>query len=57
VFFYPFAQSRGVDCEAAKALGLSVIHALSLPGKVAPETAGEIICDTVCNIFEERDEN
>lgn len=37
----------GVDVDAASSLGLSVIWALSLPGKYAPITAGEIIADTV----------
>ena len=37
----------GVDVEAAGAYGLSVVWALSLPGKYAPETAGEIIADAV----------
>ena len=37
----------GVDVDAASGLGLSVIWALSLPGKYAPLTAGEIIADTV----------
>jgi dipicolinate synthase subunit A len=33
----------GVDAEAARRMGRSVIFALSLPGKYAPVTAGEII--------------
>jgi len=37
----------GVDVDAASGLGLSVIWALSLPGKYAPVTAGEIIADSV----------
>ncbi|MBE7025184.1 MAG: dipicolinate synthase subunit DpsA [Ruminococcaceae bacterium] len=44
----------GVDTEAARAFGVKRIHALSLPGKVAPVTAGKILCDTVRNIFSER---
>lgn len=43
----------GVDFEAAGQLGRKVIKALSLPGKVAPNTAGEIIKDTIVNILEE----
>ncbi len=35
----------GVDVDAAGALGLCVIWALSLPGKYAPATAGEIIAE------------
>ena len=37
----------GVDVDAASGLGICVIWALSLPGKYAPQTAGEIIADTV----------
>ena len=37
----------GVDVDAASGLGLCVVWALSLPGKYAPVTAGEIIADTV----------
>ena len=42
-----------MDFEAAKELGLNVIWALSLPGKVAPITAGKIITDTILNIIGE----
>lgn len=44
----------GVDTEAARAFGVKTIHALSLPGKVAPVTAGKILCDTVQGILSER---
>lgn len=43
----------GVDYEAAEDCGFHVIHALSLPGKVAPKAAGEIIKRTIYNIMEE----
>lgn len=43
----------GVDAEVARGLGLSVIWALSLPGKYAPETAGQIIADTVLSLLSE----
>ena len=43
----------GVDFEAAQKFGIKAIHALSLPGKVAPKTAGEIIKNTIYNIMEE----
>lgn len=43
----------GVDFKAAEMLGINAIHALSLPGKVAPVTAGEIIKNTIYNIMEE----
>lgn len=46
------ASPGGVDFLAADQLGLKVIHALSLPGKVAPLTAGEILCETVPHLLE-----
>ena len=45
----------GVDKYAADRLGITHIHALSLPGKAAPKTAGEIIKNTIYNILEEDD--
>lgn len=42
-----------VDFEAAQRLGIDYIHALSLPGKSSPKTAGTIIKDTVYTILEE----
>lgn len=47
------SKPGGVDFEAANALHLSVIHALSLPGKVAPATAGAIIKQTICHMLHE----
>lgn len=43
----------GVDREAAQELGLQVIWALSLPGKVAPVTAGAIIKTTIYHMLQE----
>lgn len=43
----------GVDDSAAEAAGFKVIHALSLPGKVAPRAAGEIMKRTIYHIMEE----
>ena len=43
----------GFDKEAVSKLGLKLIPALSLPGKVAPRAAGNIIKDTIYNIMEE----
>ncbi len=43
----------GVDFDAAKRLGVRTIHALSLPGKVAPKSSGEIIKTTIFNMLEE----
>lgn len=45
----------GVDLEAATRLGIKSIQALSLPGKVAPKKAGEIIKKTIYNIIEEEE--
>jgi hypothetical protein len=42
----------GVDGEAARGLSRPVIFALSLPGKYAPDTAGEIIAQTVLSLLE-----
>ncbi len=41
----------GVDFEVANRLGLQVQIAPSLPGKVAPQTAGIIIAETVLNMI------
>ena len=43
----------GVDFNAARRLGIKAIQALSLPGKVAPKTAGEITKKTIYNMLEE----
>lgn len=47
------SQPGGVDSAAAKRLNIRLTHALSLPGRVAPKTAGEIIKNTVYNMLEE----
>ena len=44
----------GVDFEAAARYGLKAVHALSLPGKVAPVTAGENIADAVCSVMRKK---
>ena len=41
----------GVDDESAAALGIPVIHALSLPGKEAPLTAARYLRDTVYHMM------
>ena len=41
------SKPGGVDLDYAKQRGLNVIWALSLPGKVAPVTSGEIIGRTI----------
>lgn len=43
----------GVDTAAASREGTRIIRALSLPGKVSPDTAGDIIRDTILNILAE----
>lgn len=41
----------GIDHVAAERLGIHTVWATSLPGKYAPETAGEIIADTIETIL------
>ena len=48
------SRPGGVDGDAAEAFGVKYRWALSLPGKVAPKTAGAILCETVENILLER---
>lgn len=43
----------GVDFSAARRAPRKAIHALSLPGKVAPATAGEAVAETVLNLLKE----
>lgn len=43
----------GTDFAAAYELGLNAMQCPSLPGKVAPKTAGTIIADAVINILKE----
>ena len=47
------SKPGGVDLGAAGELGLTVIWALSLPGKVAPATAGAAIKSTIYNMLRE----
>jgi len=46
-------RSGGVDFEAAGRLGVNAQRALSLPGRVAPQAAGEIIKTTIYHMIEE----
>jgi dipicolinate synthase subunit A len=48
------SKPGGVDFAAAADLGVNCIWALSLPGKVAPHTSGDIIRSTFRSILEER---
>ena len=47
------SKPGGVDLPNARALGVEVIQALSLPGRVAPVTAGRSVKNTVYNILHE----
>lgn len=47
------SKPGGVDFEAAEDLGIRTMHALSLPGKWAPETAAAAIREAVLNILDE----
>ena len=43
----------GIDLGGSPSAWLKVIKASSLPGKVAPKTAGRIISDTIRNVIRE----
>lgn len=43
----------GTDFATANELGINAIQCSSLPGKVAPKTAGKIIADGIINILKE----
>ncbi|WP_058485204.1 dipicolinate synthase subunit DpsA [Defluviitalea phaphyphila] len=47
------SKPGGVDYDAAKELGIKAISVLSLPGKVAPESAALIIYNTIFNVCAE----
>ncbi len=47
------SKPGGVDFDYAKRKGIKTIHALSLPAKHAPETAGTIIADTIFEFLDE----
>ncbi|MBR5543418.1 MAG: dipicolinate synthase subunit DpsA [Oscillospiraceae bacterium] len=47
------SKPGGVDFDAARELEISAVHALSLPGKVAPLFAAESMRDTIYNILSE----
>lgn len=48
------SKPGGVDWEAAGTLGVKTIWALSLPGKSAPISAGDVILNTIGNCLLER---
>ena len=43
----------GIDFDAAKERGINTIKAGSLPGRICPKTAGEIICNSVLSFIRE----
>lgn len=47
------SSNGGTDFSAAEKLGIKAFHALALPGKVAPASAGRIICDCVISFLNE----
>ena len=49
------SRPGGTDFAAARALDLHAEHALSLPARCAPETAGELVAHTVVTILQERE--
>lgn len=49
------SKPGGIDFQAASRLGVHAVWALSLPGEVAPVTAGRSIMDTIYNILQERE--
>lgn len=48
------SANGGTDKASAAECGIKIIHALALPGKVAPESAGRIIYETVVTVLRER---
>ncbi|MCI8648931.1 MAG: dipicolinate synthase subunit DpsA [Anaerotruncus sp.] len=49
------SRPGGIDLQAAKELGCKTIWALSLPGKTAPISAGDIILQTIYNCLSEQE--
>ena len=49
------SKPGGVAFDAARELGVRTIWALSLPGKTAPISAGEIILETIENCLTEQE--
>ncbi len=45
------SKPGGTDFTAAESRGINTIHALGLPGKVAPKTAGTIIAQTIIQLL------
>lgn len=51
------SKPGGCDFESADKLNLKFIHALGLPGKIAPKTSSDIIINCICSLIEERRTN
>ncbi len=51
------SKPGGVDFEAAKELGIKTEHALGLPGKVAPKTAGDYMKRIILKTLAHRERN
>ncbi len=49
------SKPGGIDFDEARLCGIDTIWSLSLPGKVAPATAGEFVKDTILNIIEQEE--
>lgn len=47
------SKPGGIDLEAARRLGLRVCDAPSLPGRMSPRAAGELIKDTIYHMIQE----
>ena len=47
------SEPGGTDFDYASKLGITVVHALGIPGKFAPRTAGEILKSTILSMLTE----
>ena len=48
------SRPGGTDFTAARRMGHTALHALALPGRCAPDTAGRFVAETVQQLVEER---
>lgn len=56
IFIETASKPGGIDISAAEDLGIKIVPAQGLPGKVAPVTAARVIKDTIYNIIGEIEE-
>lgn len=49
------SKPGGIDFDVAKTAGITTFHALGLPGKFAPKTAGNIIGHTIAELITENE--